>query len=168
MATEPLEKVGKGEWFSSCWLQPPTKLSKAAYGLWPDSATGFHSNRLELVGSVQMGIFLCLLRFSMYCSPTSLFSRCWPIGIGIGVYASGIPHQEFPMWPKDHGSPLGLFPSALYKPDGDEWCCLTSGDVRFSLDLICSSGQGGQIHWPVFHRNWRYAADIREHLPSGR
>ena len=94
---EPLEKVGKGQGFSSCWLQPPTELSKEAHWLWPDIATGLHSNQLVLVDSVQMGIFLCLLRLSMCCSPAPYFSRFCPAGIAIGVYADGVPHQEFPI-----------------------------------------------------------------------
>ena len=112
---EPLEKVRKGEGLSSSSLQPPTELSKEAHGLWPGSATGLHSNWLELVGSAQMGIFLCLLQLSVCCSPTPFFGGWCPMGITKGIYTSGVSHQEFPLGPWNHGYTI---PLALYRPDG--------------------------------------------------
>ena len=65
--------------------------------------TMLHSDWLELVGLVQMDILLFLLIHSVCCSPTPFFGRCCPMGTAIGVYASGVPHQEFPMGAWDHG-----------------------------------------------------------------
>ena len=132
---DPLEEVDDRVGLSWGWLQSPAKVAEKVHGVWAHRTAGFHCDWLELVGSVQMGVLLGFLSLCMLHDPTRFLGGCLTVGITKGVHAGGVPHQEPPIWPGNHGHPIRVVSissvqACRFQSAGNVcWCQWTMDDI---------------------------------------
>ena len=102
---EPLKEVGKRVGLTCGWLQSSTKVTETTNGIWTNHTADFHCNWLKLIGLVQVSVLLRFLSLCMRRYSTRFFGRCLILGVVKNVHTGGIPHQETPIWPGNHGHP---------------------------------------------------------------